>query len=196
MSERDVQGRVMELDPARWVDEHGDYLYRYALARLRQREAAEDLVQETFLAALRSRQRFTGKASERTWLVSILKHKIIDQLWRKQRELPVSSLAAADRWADELFDERGAWRQPPGRWLADPGAALEQAEFWTVFGRCLEKLPPRLARAFTLRQVEELNSHNVCKILDISATNLWTMLHRARLRLLRCLEVNWFGTKQ
>jgi RNA polymerase sigma-70 factor (ECF subfamily) len=183
-------------DAAKWVDEHGDYLFRFALSRLRRREVAEDLVQETFLAALEARERFAGASSERTWLVGILKRKLVDHLRRKNREQPAGDLAAVEQWADNLFDERGHWRQKPGSWPADPSAALENAEFWTIFSRCLGKLPERLANAFVLREVEELDSQEVCKALNVSANNLWVMLHRARLVLWRCLEVNWFGTKK
>jgi RNA polymerase sigma-70 factor (TIGR02943 family) len=196
MADQHLRGQAMATDPARWVDEHGDYLFRFALSRLRRREAAEDLVQETFLAALRARERFAGASSERTWLVGILKRKIVDHLRRTGREQPAGDLAAVDRWADGLFDERGHWRKKPGKWPADPSAALEKTEFWSIFSRCLGKLPERLANAFVLREVEELDSHEVCKVLGVSANNLWVMLHRARLGLWRCLEINWFGTKK
>lgn len=186
----------MPTKPEKWVDEYGDYLFRFALSRLRQREAAEDLVQETFLAALNAKSKFAGRSSERTWLVGILKRKIVDHLRRKGREQPASDLAATDHWLESLFDERGNWMKKPGKWPADPSAAIEKEEFWAIFTACLRKLPERLADAFTLREVEELDSHEVCKVLDISANNLWVMLHRARLGLRRCLEVNWFGTQK
>jgi RNA polymerase sigma-70 factor (ECF subfamily) len=178
------------------VDEHGDYLFRFALSRLRQREVAEDLVQETFLAALRGRDRFAGGSSERTWLVGILKRKIVDYLRRKGHEQPVGDLTASDQWVEALFDERGNWSKKPGKWPADAGATLETQEFWAIFSACLDKLPERLASAFTLREVEELDGQEVCKVLNVSANNLWVMLHRARLGLLRCLEVHWFGTEK
>jgi RNA polymerase sigma-70 factor (ECF subfamily) len=184
------------VDPAGWVDRHGDYLFRYALARLRRREAAEDLVQETFLAALGARERFAGGSSERSWLVGILKRKILDHFRRKAREQPVSDFAAPDCWAEALFDKRGNWKRKPGAWDSGPGATCERAEFWEAFARCLGKLPGRLADAFTLREVEGVASREVCKALDISATNLWVMLYRARLRLWRCLDSNWFGNRE
>lgn len=168
---------------------------RYALARLRQPEVAEDLIQETFLAAFRARDQFAGRSSERTWLVGILKRKIVDHLRRRGREQPATDLTNSDQWTDALFDERGNWRKKPGQW-PDPSAAFEKEEFWTAFADCLRKLPERLASAFTLREVEELESQEVCKVLNVSANNLWVMLHRARLGLWRCLEVNWFGTKK
>ncbi len=178
-----------------WVDEHGDYLFRFALSRLRKHEVAEDLVQETFLAALRARDRFAGASSERTWLVGILKRKIVDHLRHKGHELPVSDLTALDQRVEALFDERGNWRKKPGKWPSDPSAALEREEFWAVFTACLRKLPERLASVFTLRELEALDSRQVCKVLSITANNLWVMLHRARLGLWLCLEVNWFGSK-
>lgn len=184
----------MQTDPATWVDEHGDYLYRFALSRLRHRDVAEDLVQETFLAALRARERFAGASTERTWLAGILKRKIVDHLRRKGREQPASDLAAGAPGTEGLFDERGNWSKQPGRWPGDPSAVFERQEFWAVFGACLRKLPERLANAFALREIEGLDSQQVCQALDTSANNLWVMLHRARLGLWRCLESNWFGT--
>jgi RNA polymerase sigma-70 factor (ECF subfamily) len=178
-------------DPAGWVERHGDYLFRYALARLRRAELAEDLVQEAFLGALRARDQFAGASSERTWLVSILKRKIIDHFRRHYREQPISDLAP-DRWMDELFDRHGHWKKGPPRW-ASPSAALESSEFWDTFSRCLGKLPGPLANAFALRAMDELPGAEVCKVLDVSPTNLWVMLHRARLGLWRCLDVHWFA---
>lgn len=184
----------METNPRNWVDRHGDFLYRYALLRLGQSEAAEDLVQETFLAALRGREQFQGASSERTWLAGILKHKIIDHLRRKHRERPVSGLGA-DEWTDELFDRNGHWKKAPGSWT-NPEAAIENAEFWNVFSRCLGKLPGRLAEAFSLREIDELKSSEVCELLAVSSANLSVMLHRARLRLWRCLGTNWFADEE
>jgi RNA polymerase sigma-70 factor (TIGR02943 family) len=185
---------VTELtDPATWVDRHGDYLFRYAMARVRGAELAEDLVQEAFLGALRSRHQFAGASSERTWLVSILKRKIIDHLRRQHREEPASNVAA-DGWMEELFDRKGHWKKAPARWPS-PSAVLENAEFWKTFSHCLEKLPGRQADAFSLREIDELASAEVCEVLAISPANLWVMLHRARLQLWRCLDIHWFGGK-
>jgi RNA polymerase sigma-70 factor (ECF subfamily) len=196
MAEAQHRGRHLPTNPAKWVDEYGDYLFRFALSRLRRRETAEDLVQETFLAALGARDRFAGASSERTWLVGILKRKIVDHVRRKGHVQLVSDLSASDQWVEALFDERGNWKKKPGKWPDDPSAAFEKQEFWAIFTACLRKLPDRLANAFTLREVEELDSLEICKVLNISANNLWVMLHRARLGLWRCLEVNWFGTKK
>ena len=191
MRERQLEKPARPLDPRGWVDEHGDYLFRYALTRVRQRQAAEDMVQETFLAALQAADRFRNTASERTWLVSILKHKIIDHMRRRPPEQPVSDLGSCDKTVDELFDRAGKWKKAVKR-VPGPGAVFERQEFWEAFARCLGKLPERLARAFVLREVDELDSAAVCDVLHISANNLWVMLHRARVGLWRCLETNWF----
>jgi RNA polymerase sigma-70 factor (ECF subfamily) len=184
-------------DPETWVDRHGSYLFGFAMKRLRDPVLAEELVQEALLAALQSRDRFQGRSSERSWLVGILKHKIIDHFRRVSRERPAEDVAA---WPDEFkepFDEDGHWRVEEGEgpidWGAQPLAALQQKEFQEVLSRCLTKLPPRMAEAFTLREMEELETDEICKILNVSSTNLWVILHRARLQLRRCLEVNWFG---
>jgi RNA polymerase sigma-70 factor (TIGR02943 family) len=194
MSDQQQRASV-ETDAEKWVDDHGDYLYRFALTRLSQREAAEDVVQETFLAALAGKKRFAGASSERTWLIGILKRKIADYLRRKSRERPASDFEPDDGWIDQLFDARGNWTKKPGVWPSDPVAALENKEFLSIFYRCLSKLPQRLAGAFTLRALEGMAGDEVCKVLDVSANNLWVMLHRARLQLSRCLEINWFGPK-
>jgi RNA polymerase sigma-70 factor (ECF subfamily) len=178
-------------DPASWVARHGDYLFRYALSRVGQAESAEDLVQEALLAALRNRDQFAGVSSERTWLVSILKRKIIDRFRRQHREQPASNITR-DGWIDDLFDQSGHWKTGPARWT-NPSAAFENAEFWTTFRQCLGKLPRRLADAFFLREIDDMSSEEVCKALDISATNLWAMMHRARMQLWRCLDIHWFG---
>lgn len=185
-----------QIDPQGWVDEHGDVLYRYALARLRNPERAEDVVQETFLAALQARESYGGRSTERTWLVGILRHKIIDQIRRQWREQPVTELESAhtpDQALDELFDARGMWlRDRPQPW-SNPPQAPENKEFWIAFRQCMDHLPGRLGDAFALREMEESSSEEVCQILGITPTNLWAMLHRARVRLRQCLEKNWFG---
>lgn len=180
-------------DPEKWVDEHGDLLFRYALVRVRDASVAEELVQETFLAALRSRERFAGSSSERTWLVGILKHKVVDHFRRRARELP-----AEDAFGQEdldLFQERGYWihETGPADWGAGPAADYERTRFWDVLGHCVGELPPRAASAFTLRELDGLEAGEICKVLGVTSTNLWVMLHRARAHLRLCLEKRWIG---
>ena len=188
-------------DPSAWVDRHGDYLYRYALMRLRDPALAEDAVQETLLAALQSRKAFEGRSAERTWLTGILKHKLVDH-FRKASRQAYSNSDRAEGEAfehDELFRADGEWKghfdptRAPVEWCAGPAELLEQGEFWETFRRCIQPLPPRITSAFTLREMEGLSSEEICEVLGITANNLWVMLHRARMHLRRCLELNWFA---
>ena len=189
---KDEKERQPATDPETWVDQHGDILFRFAVSRLRDSKLAEELVQETFLAAFRSRDRFAGRSTERTWLVQILRNKIVDHYRRRNREIPASELGAEDEVVDQLFNEKGAWRHKPGNWTPDPGSLIEQEEFLQILRDCIGGLPERQAQAFILRVMDEKKSNEVCKLLDVTATNLGVLLHRARLRLRGCLESNWF----
>lgn len=185
------------VDPGAWVEEHGDALFRFAMLRVRNASVAEDLVQDTLLAALEAYTGFAGRASERTWLIGILKHKIIDHFRRVSRQAVAQPTDEAAFDHAEFF-RTGEWTEhwkteyAPGEWQQTPAELVEQNEFWQIFNQCLMPLSPRMASAFTLREVDGLSSDEVCKVLEISTTNLWVMLHRARLHLQRCLEVNWF----
>lgn len=181
------------IDPEGWLERHGDVLYRYALARLRDAAAAEEAVQETLVAALQAREGFRGEAQERTWLTGILRHKIVDHLRRRCRELPLPADAEGDAVCDAMFASDGHWRRKPGGWDADPAALAESREFWEVFRVCREALPARQAALFTLRTLEDADPEDLCKEFGVSATNLWVLLHRARTRLRACLEERWFG---
>ena len=175
-----------------WLNEHGDFLYRFALARLRDPHLAEDVVQETFLAAIKSPS-FAEQSAPRTWLTGILKHKIIDVMRKNVREVAASSLMSdEDANMDEFFDEKGHWVDKPQQWDM-PEDALEQKQFLGVLQTCMERLPPKLAQLFMLRDVQETDNAEICKELNISTTNAWVMLYRARMGLRKCLEINWLG---
>ncbi len=169
--------------PERWLDEHGDYLYRFALARVDGPEAAEDMVQETLLAALTAAPSFAGRSSERTWLTGILKHKLVDRMRQSQRARLVADLDEPDECLDGLYDRAGHWKAAPREWLGDPARALERREFWEAFQHCLAHLPDRLRNVFSSRVLDEIPSAEVCQVLGISATNLWTLVDRARVRI-------------
>jgi RNA polymerase sigma-70 factor (ECF subfamily) len=185
----------MENNANDWLNTHGDYLYRFALARLRNPHLAEDAVQETMLAAIKNNG-FEGVSSMRTWLTGILKHKIID-LQRKQiREQPISDLIdldATDTSMDDFFDQTGHWIDKPHT-VTMPDNALEQKQFLIILDECMHKLPKKLKAIFMLRDVHELDNENICKELDITATNAWVMLYRARMGLRSCLETHWMGS--
>ncbi len=179
------------------LHQHRAYLLRYAILQLRDTELAEDVVQETLLAALEGRAQFSGKSSHKTWLTGILKHKIIDAMRRRGREQPLTTNAdesEADA-IDAMFSRDGHWQQFPANW-GNPEKSLEDKKFWIVFEMCSQLMPPRTARVFIMREVMELSTEEICKELSITPTNLWVMLHRARLSLRQCLEIKWFGNKR
>ena len=198
MKPMDQDDRRVMTDPTTWVDEYGDFLFRYALSRVRDPRLAEDLVQETFLAALKSKENFAGKASVRTWLVTILKHKMVDHFRKTFRERQLEP--EAEEWGDpnaQSFDtSTGHWRNGPHEWNVDPDTVLERKEFWRALAGCLDRMPRRLAVVFVLRELEGMNTEEICKEFEITPTNLWVMLHRARNRLRSCLEASLLQTRQ
>ena len=178
--------------PETWLDRHGDALYRYAVLHLGRRASAEDVVQETFVAALSAYASFEGRSNERTWLIGILRRKIVDTIRRDaaQRDRIAGEIDPA---ALEEFKADGLWSVKLRRWPRGAAESTYSPEFWDAFTRCLSGLPPVAGCAFALRELDGLGTEEICKVLDVSATNLWTMLHRARTRLRRCLEKNWFA---
>lgn len=184
------------LDPDCWVDDHGDYLLNYAFSRLRNRTLAQDFVQETLLTAWRNQSSYAGRAGERTWLTGILRHKILDHFRVAARERSFTDLEFFADGEREIFSN---W-EFPGHWTAESGpkewsgagSSLDQTAFWAAFHECSSKLPTKVAQVFLLREVDEMESDKICETLAISQSNLWVMLHRARLALRRCLEQNWF----
>lgn len=186
------------LDPQQWVKRYGDYLFNYAIVRINNTEKAEDLVQETFLSALKAKDGFEGRSSERTWLISILKRKIIDT-YRKQVASRESSMTdygqnISDRdfyRSEEPF--KGHWmegRGPHSHSLL-PEGEIEQEELMAVIRTCISKLPSNLAAVFIMKMIDEAESEEVCQELGITPSNLWVMLHRARLKMRQCIESNW-----
>jgi len=177
------------------LDTHRRYLLRVAQLQLRDNDLAEDVVQETLLAALGAQGGFTGKSSVKTWLTGILKHKIVDAIRRKQRQ-PIFAASFDEECDldefDPMFKDNGGWESPPADW-GDPENALSRRQFFDMMDFCLEKLPPNTARVFMMREVMELETDEICKELTITANNLWVILYRARMSLRQCLEQNWFS---
>lgn len=186
-------------NPEEWVDKYGDYLFGFAMSRVFHNELAEDFVQETFLSALQSRKNFKGNSSELTWLSSILKNKIIDH-FRKAgttREKQILDKNWEIRGEASPFQQEGPFK---GHWKAGQVSteweiekAIHSSEFQEILELCLAQLPPNWAAAFTLKIMEECKSEDICKDLKISSSNLWVILHRARLKIRECLEKKWIN---
>lgn len=187
MERREVEIVLAELRPQ---------LLRFARLQLRVDAAAEDAVQAALLAAIEGAQGFAGAASAKTWVFSILRNKIVDELRRRARE-PEADARLNDEGAaleDELFIADGHWAEFPSSW-GDPEETLEQAQFWRIFEACLDHLPPKPGRVFMMREFLGLETEEICKELRIGTSNCWVLLHRARLGLRECLSQNWFGAQ-
>jgi RNA polymerase sigma-70 factor (ECF subfamily) len=178
-------------DAESWVDRYGETLYRFALVRVKNPVIAEDLVQETFLAALRGRENFQGRSSLKSWLVAILKHKIVDHIRKSVKEKVLENFDSLADQIETTFDDRGKWKFRPQNWTVDPVKLYQQKEFMDILYRCLAQLRGRQAEIFMLREIDGLSTEEICKELNITATNSWVMLYRARMGLRRCLEENW-----
>lgn len=176
---------------ANWVETHGDYLFNFAIGQVRDTSTAEDLVQETFLAALKSQHSFSGRCSERTWLVSILRHKLYDHLRKTCRERAVRAEPLPMHEGVDAFDDSMLWIHQIASESTSPSHRIELAEFRDHLERAMGKLPPRIAQVFQLYAIEERPNQEVCAQLDISESNLWVMLHRARKQLRAELHSWW-----
>lgn len=176
-------------DPESWLVEHGDYLFRYARRRLFSDDQCEDAVQETLLAALKAKERFSGHSSERTWLTGILKHKIVDMIRQQTREVTApgsNDPENPDDW-EALFDQSGHWLETFRDW-GDPVSELEKSRIRRALDECFKRLKPGLAQVFSLKELSGLSNDEICNALNITSTNAWVMLHRARLFLRECLD--------
>jgi len=192
---------AVRLDPARWVQEYADILFGFAAARVRDRAIAQDLVQETFLAALKAGESFAGRSTERSWLFGILRNKLADYYRLQYREIAIADMESPLPEEQAAFAMSGlgkdGWvmRLAPKAWET-PDGTLVSKEFQEVFMNCLSRLPDKVAQVFRLREIDGVSSEEICKDLGVSPNNLWVMLHRARMGLRRCLELHWFGNKQ
>lgn len=179
---------------ARQVESLRPQLLRYARSQLRNDAWAEDAVSDTLLAALERPQSFGGQSQLKTWLVGILKHKVIDQLRRHSREATILCNDDETDVDELLFDANDHWRDQPQDW-GNPEACLGQRQFFEVLEACMDQLPPTQGRVFMMREWLDLDTDEICKELSITSTNLWVLLHRARLRLRECLQQSWFASR-
>jgi RNA polymerase sigma-70 factor (ECF subfamily) len=179
------------VDPETWVEAYRNSLFKYAISRLGDADLAEEKIQETFLSALQSRKSFQGLASEKTWLISILKRKIYDHYRKKGREKQFKLTFSIECPRYDIFDRKCLPALRSRVWFSDPSMAYEQKEFLKIFKHALSELPDRTAQAFILREVIELRSQEICEFMDISIYNLYVMVHRARKRLRDDLQLKW-----
>jgi RNA polymerase sigma-70 factor (ECF subfamily) len=180
-------------NPETWVELYADSLFHYALFRIADKAVAEELVQETFVAALSSlgNSRFRGESACKTWLTGILKHKLLDHLRQKYRHQAKPLEVIREDEIEDSFDARGNWRVKPGQWGVNPEKLYEQQELTRIIMECIAALGERQADAFRLRELDGEEAEDICKVLNISVTNYWVLMHRARLSMRRCMELHW-----
>ncbi len=183
-----------KLEPVKWVDNHADYLYRYALSRLGNSEISRDLVQDVFLAALEKVDSFEGRSTERTWLTSILRYKIID-IYRTKAALrtEVDREQKFEAATENFFESNGHWSDnhepmPIGDETFD---VIQSREFEKILNQCMKKLPGVCLSVFTMKYLDDDSAVTICKELNLSQSNYWTIIHRAKLNLRACLQKNW-----
>lgn len=179
------------INPDQWIDRYSDYLFNFTISRVSDREISKDLVQDTFFAGLKSMKNFKGEASERTWLISILKRKIIDHY----RKINSKKGQADVRMSYNSNEEEGDWLEER---VADPfdktaEDTLENDELGDAIYSCLEKLPEKQATVFKMKTIEGLETETICNELNITPSNLWVIVHRARTAMAECMENTWYN---
>jgi len=183
------------LDPDQWISNYSDALYSYTLPRVNDTALAEDIVQETFLSAWKARDSFKGEASEKSWLYTICRNKIIDHYRKKAKDI-TQPMAQNDR-TDNYFDDVEHWtgEDKPGDWGIDYQQPIDNKEFYKVLENCKKKLQQLQQSVFVMKYMENLDSAEICKALGITSSNYWVLIHRAKLQLRGCLEKNWINLK-
>ncbi len=183
------------IDPHLWVNKYADYLYAYAITRTNDEEQARDLVQETFLAALERIDGFEGRSSEKTWLTSILKYKVIDVYRKKSSAFAKKSdVMMAEQEQQDFFDpDDGHWNVPhrPAAFGIEQSDALENKEFQQILQQCMKKLPSLWLSVFTMKHMDDESTTVICNELKVSSSNFWVIIHRTKLNLRACLQKTW-----
>lgn len=184
-----------DLNPENWVKEYGDYLYGYAYSRMRDANAAEEVLQETLLAGVKYSGQYAGKGSVRGWLIAILKRKIIDYFRARKKHAGASHSDDDDAFdpSTALFDQQGNWKPGTFKWAPSPEKNLEMSELSDVVQECLKGIPKGHADVFVLSVMEEMDSNSICEQLSITPSNMWVRMHRARLGLAKCVSAKWAG---
>jgi RNA polymerase sigma-70 factor (TIGR02943 family) len=187
------------LEPSLWVKRYADLMLNFAFRKTSDLKLSEDLVQETFLSALKAKENFKGNSQEKTWLFSILENKIVDYFRSNNYKFQQQKVAIGPEFFGHFFDKNDEERhwtteQKPQEWsnLAENTSADNPEELDGAIQNCLKKLPQKLQQIFILKHIEEYNSEKICKELDITTSNYWVMIHRAKLQMRACLETNWY----
>jgi len=185
----------MPLSPSEWISNYDDALYAYAKPRVNDAQLAEDLVQETFLSAWKARDGFKGEASEKSWLFTILKNKIIDHYRKKSKDI-IQTGTGQDA-TDYFFNDAEHWteKDQPLNWGLEGADRLQQKEFYQVLENCKKKLQQQQQAVFVMKYMEDMDADEICKALNITSSNYWVLIHRAKLGLRACLEKNWINLK-
>jgi RNA polymerase sigma-70 factor (TIGR02943 family) len=187
-----MEKQAIKANPQKWLELYGNLLYQYTLPRVNDSVVAEDLVQETFLSALKGLDKYRGEASEKNWLFTILKNKIIDHYRKKATEQSVMAMPDLRVIEDDWFNDEEGWAENkrPRDWHAsdDP---VERKEIQKIINWCKDHLKTLQQDVFTLKYMEDLDSDEICKVLNISASNYWVLIHRARLQMRDCVEKSW-----
>ncbi len=188
------QKSTVDAEPEDWLTEYGDGLYRYAYMQLKNEALAEDVLQDALLSAYKARDQFQGKSSIKTWLTTILRNKVIDQVRKNKRDALNNSMEIEDdSVVNSSFNSFGIWNKWLSSWGSSPEKIVEQQDFLHQLTDCLSQLPTNLRQVFVLRNVDNLSTEEICESLNINANNVWVILYRSRMRLRECLEKNWLN---
>jgi len=184
----------LKIEISQLFEQHADYLFNFAISRVNDEHLAEDLVQETFVSAMKGYDSFQGKSKASTWLTAILKNKIIDHYRKKVREYHKESMEQLTG-TDEFFDEKGTWNkdQLPNDWKIDYDQTIETKEFYKTLQNCLGSLKELQRIAFVMKHMDEVDTESICKELNITASNYWVIMHRAKMQLRKCIENYWIN---
>ncbi len=169
-----------------WIADYSDTFYDYLCNRVMDQNTAKDILQETFIAAWKNSEKFQSKSKEKTWLFSILKNKLIDHYRAQSRTHQFVS-------SNYFFDEVDHWTEiaAPKNWSPTEDF-IDNKEFYAVLRKCTIKLTPLQQQTFTMKYLDDLDAEIICKVLKITSSNYWVLIHRSKLELQACLTQNWF----
>ena len=184
---------IHSLNPNFWVANYSDELFGFAFIRVNDEETARDLIQDTFLSALRNQESFKGEISEKNWLYLILKNKVIDH-YRKNAKTPLTRIYDQQS-EDEFFDESGHWKKEslPNPFNQAVNNQQHSFEFYEILEKCKRKLSELQLNLFSMKFLDEIESEEICKELDISSSNYWVLIHRIKLKIRKCIEKLLYG---